>query len=316
MARPEVMAFLLACCQNDRVKLSQVRHFIAVAERGSLLSGAAELGVSQHVVTHSIRQLERELGTALFKRGKRSMALTPLGEMFLQRVSAAQRELDRACDEIGGTGGSTTGLVAIGMSAGPLASILPVALKAFRTRFTDTRVRIVEGDFAKLGSRVRDGILDFHVGPVTADRAVEGLMLDRLYDERRIVVGRAGHPLAGATSLAQIADAQWIAMSREEADPLHEPGGPSRLAVVVEAETALGAVTAVAASDALLVLPAGWAVRIEPFGLAVLPLSEKLDPLPIYMVTRTELPLTPAAAYLHDLIVQSSRSMAGPPAAK
>ena len=301
------MAFSLERCQTCAVKLTQIRHFIAVAGPGSLPAGAADLGVSPHALIHSIRALERELGTALFKRGKQSMTLTPLGETFLRRVSAAQRELDRAGDAISRNPGSSTGLVAIGLSGGPLVSVLPDTLRSFQARFEHVRVRIVEGVFAKLEREIRDGSLDFYVGPVEPRHPAGNLKVDRLHDVGRIVVGRAGHPLAGATSLAQLAGARWIATSRGDLDPLFERHRQPRPVVVLEAETGFGMVSAAAASDALLILPASWAPLIDRAGLTVLPLNEMLDPLPIYMVTRTELPLTPAAAYLHDLVVHPSR---------
>src|SRR5580704_9101634 len=50
------------------MKLAQLRHMMAVAERGSLRAAARDLGVAQPAVTRSIRELEREFGVVLFER--------------------------------------------------------------------------------------------------------------------------------------------------------------------------------------------------------------------------------------------------------
>lgn len=294
------------------MKLTHVRHLLTVAERGDLPSSAEQLGVSQHTLTRSIRALERDLGTALFKRGgKRSMTLTPLGAMFVRRASAAQLELERASDEISRHPAASTANVAIGVASGPLVAILPDALRSFHDRFDDVRVRIAEGVFAGLEGAVRDGVLDLYVGPATSHQPAGGLRIERLYHVPRILIGRSGHPLAGATSLEQLVDTRWVATSRLDLDPLVEQHGLSRPVVVVEAETGLGMLSAVASSDVLLVASAEWLPLVERFGLTVLPLGEALGVEPISMVTRSELPLTPVAAHLHDLIVGTKDP--GPP---
>lgn len=289
------------------MKLAQIRNLVAVAERGSVQSSAEALGVSQTALIRSIRDLEQELGTPLFKRGRKPMTLTPIGEIFVRRVSAAQVELDRARHEIGQRLASPTGLISIGLSAGPHVSILPKILKPFRARFADVRIRIVEGVFPKVERDVREGILDFHVGPIWPHHHTAGLKIVKLLDVPRIVVGRRGHPLADAASLAELAEARWIATSSLELEPLFERHRLPAPIIVMEVETGLGMLSAVAASDALLILSASWLPLIERTDLLT-PFRRigTLDAPSICLVTRTELPLTPAAACLHDLIVQSA----------
>ena len=304
------MAISVECCQYRQMKLTQIRHLVAVAERGSLPSGAEQLGVSQNALIRSIRELEQELGAALFKRNNRSMTLTAVGEIFVQRAAAAQLELNRASDEMRQNRGSFTGLVSIALSASPHAAILPMVLTPFQARFKDVRIRIVEGAFPKVERDVRDGVVDFYVGPIWPHHRTGGLKIDRLYDVARTVVGRKGHPLASATSLADLTDARWIATSRLELDLLIEQHHLPKPSIIVEVDTGLSMLSAVAASDALLILSATWSPLIEQTGLLTpFRLTESLESSAIYMVTRTQLPLTPAAAYLHDLIFRAGSDM-------
>lgn len=88
------------------MKLSQVTHVIAVAEWRSLQRTAEETGASPNALARSIGEIERELGTALFKRSSRAMTLTPVGRIFVRRAAAALSELEKARQEISqGAGG-------------------------------------------------------------------------------------------------------------------------------------------------------------------------------------------------------------------
>ncbi|WP_174296923.1 LysR substrate-binding domain-containing protein [Sphingomonas bacterium] len=292
------------------MKLTQIRHLVAVADGGGLGPAAAASGVSRQVLLRSIREIEQELGTALFRHGDRPAALTPAGEMFVRRAAAALADLGRATDEIHQTSGSSGGLVSLGLSADAHHPASAGVLAAFRARFGDIRLRIVEGSFEALGREVRDGVLDFYIGQVWLDRPTDGLKIDRLHDVARSIVVRPGHPLAGATSLAELGQARWIASSRCELDAVFGKAGLPRPRIETEAGTGLGMLSAVAASDAALIVSASWLPLIERTGLATaLPLEVPLDALPIHVATRTRLPLTPAAAYLKALIVQASSSV-------
>lgn len=66
----------------------------------TLRSAARHLGIAQPAITRSIRELEHELGAALFVRHVNGVVLTPMGEAFLRRATAIQLELEPTKDEI------------------------------------------------------------------------------------------------------------------------------------------------------------------------------------------------------------------------
>lgn len=77
------------------MSLAQLQHFVVVAEEGHVHRAARRLHISQPPLTRSIRNLEDELGTPLFERTPRGMALLPRGEAFLvhaRRILAAVDE--------------------------------------------------------------------------------------------------------------------------------------------------------------------------------------------------------------------------------
>ena len=68
------------------VTLKQLRYFEALAKHGHFGRAAAACSVSQPALSVQIKELEAELGAALFERGPRQVRLTALGEDFLLRV--------------------------------------------------------------------------------------------------------------------------------------------------------------------------------------------------------------------------------------
>ena len=85
------------------VDLRKIRYFVAVAENLHFRKAADELHITQPALSRSIGALERELGTQLFLRDKRSVVLTPAGRQLLDdarpllaAAAATRRRAQRA----------------------------------------------------------------------------------------------------------------------------------------------------------------------------------------------------------------------------
>jgi len=68
--------------RRDLPSLSSLRAFEAAARHLSFRSAAQELAVTDSAISHQIRELERSLGTALFRRHGRRVELTPEGALY------------------------------------------------------------------------------------------------------------------------------------------------------------------------------------------------------------------------------------------
>ncbi len=80
--------------------LAAVRVFEAAARHLNFTAAAAELAMTQAAVSYQIRVIEERLGTALFVRSRRGVALTPAGKRAAALVSAAFDMLDDAFAEV------------------------------------------------------------------------------------------------------------------------------------------------------------------------------------------------------------------------
>ncbi|MGC4028372.1 MAG: LysR substrate-binding domain-containing protein [Steroidobacteraceae bacterium] len=290
------------------MKFSQIRDVTTVAERGSIRAAARQLGLAQPALSRSIRELEHELGVTLFERRSRGVVLTPLGELFVRRAFAAMNELRQARDEIDQHRGVSRGVVSAGLSTVSHLALLPGAIGAFRDRYPDVLLKITEGLFTTLEESLKRGALDFYVGPLAETPPAREFIVECLFENTRRIFCRKGHPLAGAKSLAELADAVWISTSvtmvqEAELVPLFEKHGLPAPKIAMHAPSALTMVISAANSDLLMMLPEQWlGAAISREMLSCIEVRERLPAAPICLVRPARLPLTPAAEYCADLI--------------
>ena len=72
---------------------NQLKYVVAAAKTGSINKAAADLFISQSVVSTAIAGLEKEIGHDIFVRSNRGVALTPFGHTFVSYVSSIQAQL-------------------------------------------------------------------------------------------------------------------------------------------------------------------------------------------------------------------------------
>lgn len=84
------------------IGLSALRGFEASARRMSFTLAAAELNLTQSSISRQVAEIERQIGTALFARQTRALALTAAGQRLFQATQQALKQIDRAVEDIRG----------------------------------------------------------------------------------------------------------------------------------------------------------------------------------------------------------------------
>ncbi|WCM25012.1 LysR substrate-binding domain-containing protein [Sphingomonas sp. QA11] len=293
---------------ESEVRLSQIRNFVAVAERGSVQGAARQMGITQPAVTRSVRELEQELGATLFERTGSGMVLTKIGQTVLRRASGIKSEVERIGEEVAQLTGRRVGTVTVGLSFVAHAGLLPKVIDAFRRREPDVHVTIKESLFQNIEAEISNGTVDFYVGPIPPAYALHSKMLiEPLFENRRQIFCRRGHRLAGAKSLSELTEARWVSMSVAQ-NPMDDLAAQFSLhglpapQAVVRAETMLSMIFIAGSSDLLTALPQQLDRLIGiRSSLVRIPVAEQLASSRICIVKRASIPLAPAAEILSDL---------------
>jgi LysR family transcriptional regulator, regulator of abg operon len=293
------------------MKLHQLRDITAIAKHGSLRAAARHLGLAQPAMSRSVRDLEFELGTPLFERRSRGVTPTAAGEAFLRRARTIMSDVQRAREEAKQISGAAQGSVVAGLSGAAHVAMLPRSLPPFRARYPNVQVRLIEGLYPTLEDGLKDGSVDFYIGPEPERAVPRELVVEKLFDNTRVIMARIGHPLKNATSLDELAGADWVTTSithraTEELGAVftrkHLP--PPRL--VIQTQSALSVIMTMTYTDVLGMLPIQFAeFDLIKKTLVQIRINETLQAPPIVLVRRAGLLLTPAAQWFVELLCGS-----------
>jgi DNA-binding transcriptional LysR family regulator len=182
------------------MELRQLEYFVAVSEEANFTRAAARLHVAQPGVSAQIRQLERELGQALFDRSGRTVRLTAAGTAVLPYARAALGAVDGARLAVDELTGLVRGRVAVGMVVSCGGVDLPDLLAGFHQDHPAVEITLSEDTSDHLAEALRTGRLDMAViGLATA--APPGIATQVVIDEALAAAVSATDPLAAHTTL-------------------------------------------------------------------------------------------------------------------
>lgn len=175
--------------------VSQLRHFLLVADTGSFHAAAERAHRTQPAVSLSIRELERRLGGALFERGRQG-SLTPLGERCLPLARELLEHYEHAVDEMTRFAESRSGTVSVAAVPSIAGRLLPGPLARFAERHPDVRLRLFDANSHDVQRMVQRARVDF--GLTSVWESAEDLAFEPLLQDRVGLVCHRDHPLAAA----------------------------------------------------------------------------------------------------------------------
>jgi len=290
------------------MKLHHIRDFVAIAQARSVRAAARNLGLAQPALTRSLKELELELGTPLVERHVRGVTLTPAGLAFMSRAQCAMEELRRGAEEVAQLRGNMTGTVAVGLSSAAWLAFMPQAYPAFRKAFPDIGLHLQEGLFPMLEPRLRNGSLDFIVGPRPFEPMGEGYRAELLLKNDLVVVGGRGHSHAHVDDLRQLVDAEWLLSgvrlkAETELQDLFDSHGLPLPRATTRVDSLIGLAVLLATTDAVALMPRQW-LDTPSFtqNICRIPIPDKIAGPDIVQISRVGIPLTPAAEYFSTML--------------
>ncbi|MEO1672430.1 MAG: LysR family transcriptional regulator [Cyanobacteria bacterium J06631_2] len=129
-----------------KLKISQLRIFVAVAKHQNFSEAALNLDISQSAVSHAIAALEGQLGVILFQRGRNGADLTDVGEKLVpsaQKILSLLEKIAQEANRAKGLAGGNVRLVSFRSAA---THILPALIAQFRQQFPLITVSVTEAE--------------------------------------------------------------------------------------------------------------------------------------------------------------------------
>ncbi|WP_031407318.1 LysR family transcriptional regulator [Thiomonas sp. FB-Cd] len=175
----------------ERIHLAIVRE---VARVGTLTSAADTLCLTQSALSHSIKRLEQQLGTAIWVRDGRTLRLTQAGEYFLAVANRVLSQLALAEERLEQFAQGERGTLRIGMECHPCYQWLLRVVSPFLSSWPDVDVDVKQKfQFGGIGA-LFDHEIDLLVTPDPLHKP--GLVFEPVFDYEQVLVVGVDHPFA------------------------------------------------------------------------------------------------------------------------
>jgi DNA-binding transcriptional LysR family regulator len=203
-------------------ELRHLRYFVAVAEELNFSRAARRLRMAQPPLSVAIRQLEQELGAALFLRSSREVTLTEAGRSFLDGARRTLAEAERAVSDARRAAAGELGSLRLAFSWSARFETLPALGRAVKTELPDLALLTEEMWNSRMPSALRSGSHDVAVA-LSPEIAGE-LSYEPIRHEAVVALLSTQHALAGeqAIPLRALAEEDFVLFPRELAPRLHD----------------------------------------------------------------------------------------------
>ncbi|AOJ37706.1 LysR family transcriptional regulator [Burkholderia lata] len=174
--------------------LAALAIFRAVVRENGVTRAAAKLNRVQSNVTTRIKQLEEELGAALFVRDGRRLVLTPAGHTLLPYAERLLALADEARDAV--REDTPRGRLRLGTMESTAASRLPTLLARYHHAWPDVSLELLTGTTGCLIDRVRDFEIDaaLFARPPEPDTLPDTFDTVPIFREDLVLLTPRGHP--------------------------------------------------------------------------------------------------------------------------
>jgi LysR family transcriptional regulator, low CO2-responsive transcriptional regulator len=195
------------------LSMRQLRVFLSAAKHGSFSKAATELSLTAPAVSMQMKELESELGMALFARVGRRVELTSAGEYFLvyvKRIAANLRDAESTLSKLKGT---EVGTLKIGLVS-TAKYFLPQLLKRFKEEHFGLQIKLEVRNRNQMVELLREGEIDLAImGRTPADMDTR---IEAFARHPHAFIASPEHPLASRQGISPTVLNQIELIVREE----------------------------------------------------------------------------------------------------
>jgi DNA-binding transcriptional LysR family regulator len=142
------------------MELRHLRYFIVIAEELNLRRAAERLNISHPPLSRQLSDLEQEIGVTLVARGKRGLALSDAGRVFLAEARSIVAHAAEAIESARGAGRGEAGLLRLAYPFGYFEPSLARVMRSFRELFPLVRIEIEQSHAQLQIDRLQRNLVD------------------------------------------------------------------------------------------------------------------------------------------------------------
>ncbi len=177
-------------------------YFRVVAEELNITKAAKILMMSQPPLSNQMKNLEEELGTPLFIRGKRHITLTEEGKYLYAKSKDIIGLVDKTKSDIHHMTTGLRGTISIGLVEGMAPDIAARWISDSMNKYPNIHFHVIDGNTDDLVEKLRSGLISLAVISAPYDETI--LNSIKVGEERMMAFMNKDHPLANKTSLSLI----------------------------------------------------------------------------------------------------------------
>jgi DNA-binding transcriptional LysR family regulator len=204
------------------MELRQLNYFVTVAEELHFGKAADRLQITQPALSKQIASMEQALGLQLLARTKRTVQLTPAGQVFFEQAQQLLNQAEAAIQLTQRTDRGDVGQLVIGFTATAVHTVMPQVVCDFRQEYPNVEISIIELATEAQVAALNQGKLDlaFLHPPIDA----RGIELHPILTEEFVAVLPQQHPLLDydRIPLAAFATEPLIIHPRNEGPTLYD----------------------------------------------------------------------------------------------
>ncbi len=247
---------------SNRLDLNLLHVFDTIYREGSLTRAARALNLTQPAVSHSLARLREHFGDPLFSRQGNRMVPTPLARRFVESMRPGLNQIHSAVNQFHAFDPSShRKTFALALRDVLESTFLPLLVTRL-DQYPEIEINSQRVARRDMESLLAAGRLDYAVDvllPISDQTAHEQLRKDR-----RVVIARKGHPLAGQElTMENYLAARHILVSSRNEGPGIEDFELSRMGlqrqIRLRCQHYYAACQVVESSDLLLTMPEGYA---------------------------------------------------------
>ena len=181
------------------IDIRRLRYFLVVAQERNFTRAAEVLGLSQPPLSRQIRELELEIGAALFDRAARPIRLTDAGRVFYDQAEQVLNSVERLRRTMQEVSRGHRRRFVIGSVGSIVYGPAPRAVRAFQEAVPQVDVDLVELTTLEQISALKDGRIDVGLGRVRLEDPA--ISRELVCEEPLVAAVAADDPLAERASL-------------------------------------------------------------------------------------------------------------------